>query len=122
MHSQVQLEVGSKRISNFRNLFTPKYMRHMHLSCLTVNMMKLLESNIIDNYQSIMYKLPRVRWPGGASYRCAVRLHGCHRPDRQRLLRRGSLDLDRYCNLWELLSRHSACRSNRTVEVLPRWI
>ncbi|KAK7429408.1 hypothetical protein QQZ08_004000 [Neonectria magnoliae] len=55
MCSQIQLEANRKKMSNFWNLFTRKYIRRTLLACLTVNMMKLSGSNIIQNYQSIMY-------------------------------------------------------------------
>ncbi|KAF4975541.1 hypothetical protein FZEAL_7687 [Fusarium zealandicum] len=56
MCSQIQLEANNKKMSNFLNLFTQKYIRRTLLACLTVNMMKLSGSNIIQNYQSIMYE------------------------------------------------------------------
>ncbi|KAJ0336110.1 hypothetical protein COL922a_008341 [Colletotrichum nupharicola] len=57
MCSQIQLESEKKEnaMTNFLNLFTRKYIRRTLLACLTVNMMKLSGSNIIQNYQSIMY-------------------------------------------------------------------
>lgn len=55
MISQIQLEANKKKISNFWNLFTRQYIRRTLLACLTVNMMKLSGSNIIQNYQSVMY-------------------------------------------------------------------
>ncbi|KAI8294091.1 High-affinity glucose transporter [Colletotrichum sp. SAR 10_98] len=57
MCSQIQLESEKKKnaMTNFLNLFTRKYIRRTLLACLTVNMMKLSGSNIIQNYQSIMY-------------------------------------------------------------------
>ncbi|KAL6407202.1 MFS monosaccharide transporter [Ilyonectria robusta] len=55
MCSQIQLEASTKSQARFTNLFTRKYIRRTLLACLTVNMMKLSGSNIIQNYQSIMY-------------------------------------------------------------------
>ncbi|KAK7446489.1 hypothetical protein Landi51_07436 [Colletotrichum acutatum] len=55
MVSQIQLEENKKQASNFWNLFTRQYIRRTLLACLTVNMMKLSGSNIIQNYQSVMY-------------------------------------------------------------------
>lgn len=55
MCSQIQLEANRKSTSNFWNLFTRKYIRRTLLACLTVNMMKLSGSNVIQNYQSVMY-------------------------------------------------------------------
>ncbi|KXH32490.1 mandelate racemase/muconate lactonizing enzyme domain-containing protein [Colletotrichum nymphaeae SA-01] len=55
MISQIQLEANKKKVSNFWNLFTRQYIRRTLLACLTVNMMKLSGSNIIQNYQSVMY-------------------------------------------------------------------
>ena len=55
MCSQIQLEANENRKANFYKLFTRKYLRRMLLACLTVNMMKLSGSNIIQNYQSLMY-------------------------------------------------------------------
>ncbi|KAK1655070.1 hypothetical protein BDP81DRAFT_445736 [Colletotrichum phormii] len=55
MVSQIQLEANKKKVSNFWNLFTRQYIRRTLLACLTVNMMKLSGSNIIQNYQSVMY-------------------------------------------------------------------
>ncbi|KAH7123222.1 hypothetical protein B0J13DRAFT_599022 [Dactylonectria estremocensis] len=55
MVSQIQLEANRKKSANFSNLFTRQYLRRTLLACLTVNMMKLSGSNIIQNYQSIMY-------------------------------------------------------------------
>lgn len=55
MYAQIQFEAGAKKMSNFRNLFTKRYARRTLLACLAVNMMKLSGSNIIQNYQSVMY-------------------------------------------------------------------
>lgn len=55
MCSQIQLEANNKSMTNFLKLFTRRYIRRTLLACLTVNMMKLSGSNIIQNYQSIMY-------------------------------------------------------------------
>ncbi|KAH8667703.1 major facilitator superfamily domain-containing protein [Ilyonectria robusta] len=55
MCSQIQLEASTRSQARFTNLFTRKYIRRTLLACLTVNMMKLSGSNIIQNYQSIMY-------------------------------------------------------------------
>ncbi|KAF9875420.1 MFS monosaccharide transporter [Colletotrichum karsti] len=57
MCSQIRLDAEKKKgaMTNFLNLFTRKYIRRTLLACLTVNMMKLSGSNIIQNYQSIMY-------------------------------------------------------------------
>lgn len=55
MCEQIRLERSAKSMTNFKNLFTRKYIRRTLLSCLIVNMMKLSGSNIIQNYQSIMY-------------------------------------------------------------------
>ncbi|KAK1469776.1 mandelate racemase/muconate lactonizing enzyme domain-containing protein [Colletotrichum melonis] len=55
MISEIQLEANKKKVSNFWNLFTCQYIRRTLLACLTVNMMKLSGSNIIQNYQSVMY-------------------------------------------------------------------
>ncbi|KAJ3538879.1 hypothetical protein NM208_g5712 [Fusarium decemcellulare] len=55
MCSQIQLEANRKKTANFLTLFTRKYIRRTLLACLTVNMMKLSGSNIIQNYQSVMY-------------------------------------------------------------------
>lgn len=55
MCDQIQLEANTNRMANFTNLFTRKYIRRTLLACLTVNMMKLSGSNVIQNYQSIMY-------------------------------------------------------------------
>ena len=55
MCSQIQLERNKKTMTNFYNLWTRKYIRRTLLACLTVNMMKLSGSNVIQNYRSIMY-------------------------------------------------------------------
>lgn len=56
MVHQIQLEASRRSLSNFWALFTKKYARRLLLSCLIVNMMKLSGSNVIQNYQSIMYE------------------------------------------------------------------
>lgn len=55
MYSQIQYERSTDSRANFMKLFTRKYMRRTLIACLIVNMMKLSGSNIIQNYQSIMY-------------------------------------------------------------------
>lgn len=55
MCSQIQLESNKKNRHNFYLLFNRQYIRRTLLACLTVNMMKLSGSNIIQNYQSVMY-------------------------------------------------------------------
>ena len=55
MCNQIQLEGNTSKRANFGKLFTRKYMRRTLLACMTVNMMKLSGSNIIQNYQSVMY-------------------------------------------------------------------
>ncbi|KAH9905028.1 general substrate transporter [Xylariomycetidae sp. FL2044] len=56
MCQQIQIETKNDIWGNFVKLFTPKYARRLLLSCLIVNMMKLSGSNIIQNYQSLMYE------------------------------------------------------------------
>ncbi|KAK7211280.1 hypothetical protein V2G26_018458 [Clonostachys chloroleuca] len=56
MCQQIQLEAQRKKMANFTTLFTRKYIRRTLLVCLTVQMMKLSGSNIIQTYQSIMYE------------------------------------------------------------------
>jgi hypothetical protein len=56
MCQQIQLESNRKKMTNFVNLFTRKYIRRTLLVILTVQMMKLSGSNIIQTYQSIMYE------------------------------------------------------------------
>ncbi|KEZ45013.1 hypothetical protein SAPIO_CDS2406 [Scedosporium apiospermum] len=51
MCSQIQLERNKKTMTNFYNLWTRKYIRRTLLACLTVNMMKLSGSNVIQNYR-----------------------------------------------------------------------
>lgn len=53
---QIQFEKSKKNMTNFWNLFTRQYMRRTLLAILIVNMMKLSGSNIIQNYQSVMYE------------------------------------------------------------------
>lgn len=55
MCSQIQLEGSSSKSANFRKLFKRQYIRRTLLACMTVNMMKLSGSNVIQNYQSVMY-------------------------------------------------------------------
>ncbi|KAF7558182.1 hypothetical protein G7Z17_g78 [Cylindrodendrum hubeiense] len=55
MCGQIQLEANNKNAAKFSSLFTRRYIRRTLLACLTVNMMKLSGSNVIQNYQSIMY-------------------------------------------------------------------
>lgn len=55
MCSQIQLEAHKKRTSRLSALFTRQYARRTLLACLIVNMTKLSGSNIIQNYQSVMY-------------------------------------------------------------------
>ncbi|KAK1525936.1 uncharacterized protein CCOS01_08354 [Colletotrichum costaricense] len=52
---EIQLEANKKKVSNFWNLFTCQYIRRTLLACLIVHMRKLSGSNIIQNYQSVMY-------------------------------------------------------------------
>ncbi|KAI0023667.1 general substrate transporter [Xylariomycetidae sp. FL0641] len=56
MCQQIRLEASVNQRANFRKLFTRRYARRLLLSCLIVNMMKLSGSNIIQNYQTLMYK------------------------------------------------------------------
>ncbi|KAH8172177.1 sugar transporter domain-containing protein [Sarocladium implicatum] len=56
MCQQIQLEKSKKNMHNFWNLFTKQYIRRTLLAVLIVNMMKLSGSNIIQNYQSVMYE------------------------------------------------------------------
>lgn len=55
MCQQIQLDSHANSMSNFMSLFTRQYMRRTLLVCLLVNMQKLSGSNIIQNYQSVMY-------------------------------------------------------------------
>lgn len=55
MCDQIHLEADTNSMANFTSLFTRQYIRRTLLACLTVNMMKLSGSNIIQNYQSVMY-------------------------------------------------------------------
>lgn len=55
MCDQIRHEAQSKNVRNFVNLFTKRFLRRTLLACLIVNMMKLSGSNIIQNYQSLMY-------------------------------------------------------------------
>ncbi|CAG9977982.1 unnamed protein product [Clonostachys byssicola] len=56
MYSQIRLESTSKHKAPIMTLFTRQYIRRTLLGCLIVNMAKLSGSNVIQNYQSIMYK------------------------------------------------------------------
>lgn len=56
MYAQIRFEAQNKQMGSFWLLFTRRYIRRTLLSCLTVNMMKLSGSNVIQNYQSIMYE------------------------------------------------------------------
>ncbi|KAI1390436.1 general substrate transporter [Hypoxylon trugodes] len=56
MSSQIRLETTRKSKSPFVTLFTRRYILRTLLGCLIVNMAKLSGSNVIQNYQSIMYK------------------------------------------------------------------
>jgi hypothetical protein len=56
MCQQIQLEAQRKKTANFRTIFTRKYIRRTLLVILSVQMMKLSGSNIIQTYQSIMYE------------------------------------------------------------------
>ncbi|KAF4125352.1 putative arabinose efflux permease, MFS family [Geosmithia morbida] len=55
MCSQIRLEANKKKKSRYTTLFTRQYLRRNLLACLIVNMTKLSGSNIIQNYQSVMY-------------------------------------------------------------------
>ncbi|KAH8880850.1 general substrate transporter [Thozetella sp. PMI_491] len=55
MYAQLQLDNSLERQSNYRLLFTRQYLRRTLLGCLIVNMTKLSGSNIIQNYQTVMY-------------------------------------------------------------------
>lgn len=56
MCQQIQLEAQRKNMANFRTIFTRKYIRRTLLVILSVQMMKLSGSNIVQTYQSIMYE------------------------------------------------------------------
>lgn len=56
MCQQIRLESQRKSMANFRTIFTRKYIRRTLLVILSVQMMKLSGSNIIQTYQSIMYE------------------------------------------------------------------
>lgn len=56
MCQQIQLEKSKKNMANFWTLFTKQYIRRTLLAVLIVNMMKLSGSNVIQNYQSVMYE------------------------------------------------------------------
>ncbi|KAI1114056.1 general substrate transporter [Nemania sp. NC0429] len=55
MCEQIRWEAGARKRDNFFKLFTRQYMRRMLLACLIVNMQKLSGSNVLQNYQSILY-------------------------------------------------------------------
>lgn len=55
MQAQIRLEKQHKTKSNFLRLFKPQYIRRTLLGTLIVNMCKLSGSNIIQNYQDLMY-------------------------------------------------------------------
>ncbi|KAH7305947.1 general substrate transporter [Stachybotrys elegans] len=55
MYDQIRLEQSQRNLNSFSSLFTRRYARRLLLACLTVNMMKLSGSNVINNYQSVMY-------------------------------------------------------------------
>ncbi|KAI0434369.1 general substrate transporter [Xylaria sp. FL1042] len=55
MCEQIRLEAGSNKMENFKKLFTRQYIRRTLLACLIVNMQKLSGSNVLQNYQSILY-------------------------------------------------------------------
>ena len=55
IRDQLALEADIRQKSSLRTLFTPRYARRLLLACLIVNMTKLSGSQIIQNYQSLMY-------------------------------------------------------------------
>lgn len=55
MCEQIKLEAGSGKMDNFKKLFTRQYIRRTLLACLIVNMQKLSGSNVLQNYQSVLY-------------------------------------------------------------------
>ncbi|TGJ87195.1 hypothetical protein E0Z10_g1604 [Xylaria hypoxylon] len=55
MCEQIRLEAGSSKRENFKKLFSRQYIRRTLLACLIVNMQKLSGSNVLQNYQSIVY-------------------------------------------------------------------
>ncbi|KAK4508064.1 hypothetical protein PRZ48_001801 [Zasmidium cellare] len=55
MQAQIRLEKQHKTKSNFLRLFNRQYIRRTLLGTLIVNMCKLSGSNIIQNYQDLMY-------------------------------------------------------------------
>lgn len=56
MYSQIRLEMARKSSSPYLKLFTRRYIRRTLLGCLIVAMAKLSGSNVIQNYQAILYK------------------------------------------------------------------
>ncbi|KAI1340169.1 general substrate transporter [Xylariaceae sp. FL0016] len=56
MHAQIQLEADRQKNVKYTAIFTRQYIRRTLLGCLIVNMTKLSGSNIIQNYQSLMYE------------------------------------------------------------------
>ncbi|TLD30835.1 hypothetical protein PspLS_01793 [Pyricularia sp. CBS 133598] len=55
MHEQLMIEEKRKTGARWGVLFTRRYIRRTLLGCLIVNMTKLSGSNIIQNYQTLMY-------------------------------------------------------------------
>lgn len=55
MYSQIRLETANSNKAPLITLFSRRYLRRALLGCLIVNMAKLSGSNVIQNYQSIMY-------------------------------------------------------------------
>ncbi|KAI0970198.1 general substrate transporter [Xylaria arbuscula] len=55
MCEQIRLESGPSKMENFKKLFTRQYIRRTLLACLIVNMQKLSGSNVLQNYQSVLY-------------------------------------------------------------------
>ncbi|KAI8270741.1 hypothetical protein K4K58_008573 [Colletotrichum sp. SAR11_239] len=55
IRDQLALEADLRRQSSLKILFTRQYARRMLLACLIVNMTKLSGSQVIQNYQSLMY-------------------------------------------------------------------
>ncbi|KAF0315081.1 hypothetical protein GQ607_017692 [Colletotrichum asianum] len=55
IRDQLALEADLRRQSSLKILFTRQYARRLLLACLIVNMTKLSGSQVIQNYQSLMY-------------------------------------------------------------------
>ncbi|EJT75713.1 hypothetical protein GGTG_05645 [Gaeumannomyces tritici R3-111a-1] len=55
MYEQIAIEANRKKAARWGVLFTRRYIRRTLLGCLIVNMTKLSGSNIIQNYQTLMY-------------------------------------------------------------------